>query len=257
MTTIDITPNANREPTEEALQHAIEGSPLGADFTDTANEVTRWLGTELALVWQEFDRRLEEVPIIKKLNQGEFTKEDYLTLLINLRQQVVEGGRWIARTASSMEQELFLIRSTMIGHAAEEHKDYQMLEKSYVRLGGKIDDILKRPRNVGSEAFTAYMFHQASQPNPVQLFGAMFIIEGLGHMKAGQWGKQIQEQVGLEEKDIIFLAYHSEHDDDHYNKLRMILRLPIITKEIAQKIVKTAKTVARLYILQLEELDNY
>ena len=197
------------------------------------------------------------MPIIKKLNAGEFTLEDYKTLLINLRQQVVEGGRWIARTASSMEQSLFLIRSTMIGHAAEEHRDYQMLEKSYVHLGGNAADIQNRPRNVGSEAFTAYMFHQASQTNPVQLFGAMFIIEGLGHMKAGGWGEKIKQQLEIDEQDIIFLSYHAEHDDDHYNKLRMILNLPIITQEVAEKIVKTAKTVARLYVLQLEELDNY
>lgn len=252
-----IAPYANREHTEEEIQSAIKNSPLGADFYDTDNEIQRYLAKELGLVWQDFQKRLDEVPLLKKLNDGQFTKEDYMTLLINLRQQVVEGGRWIARAASSMEEELFIIRSALIGHAAEEHRDYQMLEKSYVNLGGEWEDIINRPRNIGSEAFTAYMFHEASKKNPMQLFGAMFIIEGLGSAKAGEWGKKIQEQTGCAEEDIIFLKYHGEHDDDHYEKLKMVLSLPVITQEVADSIVKTAKTVCRLYCLQLEELDNY
>lgn len=89
------------------------------------------------------------------------------------------------------------------------------------------------------------------------IFGAMFLIEGLGSSKAGPWGKMIKEQLQLKDEDIIFMKYHAEHDDDHYDKLRMILSMPQITLSVAKNIVKTAKVVARLYCLQLEELDNY
>jgi len=259
MSEINIAPYANKlDLSEEQIKEMVANSPLGEDFVNnTSSEVTKWMGIELAKVWHDFDNRLNEVPVIKKLNNGEWGNEDYKALLINLRQQVVEGGRWISLCASSMEQEFFMVRSAMIGHAAEEHRDYQMLEKSYTNLGGNSNDILTRPRNVGSEAFTAYMFHQAGQKNPLQLFGAMFMIEGLGHNKATGWGEKIKEQLNLEKKDIVFLAYHGEHDLEHFNKLKMILSLPQITQEIAVKIVKTAKTVGRLYCLQLEELDNY
>jgi 3-oxoacyl-[acyl-carrier-protein] synthase III len=242
--------------TPERIDHALQHSPLGASFGHTDEPVTRYLATELALVWQAFSERLDAVPFIRKLEQSQLSLEDYKTLLINLRQQVVEGGRWIARAASSMEAELFPLRSLLIQHAADEHRDFLMLDKMYVRLGGSAQDIAQHPRNVGSEALTAYMFHQLSESNPVQVFGAIFIIEGLGTLKAGRWGGLIQEQLRLTPEDVVFLSYHAENDDDHFDKLRTALRLPLITQEAAEKIVKMARVVGRLYCLQLEELGH-
>ena len=238
------------------LQNALERSPLGLSFANHPGEVQRYLATELAFVWQQFCERLAQVPVVRAIESGEVTVEDYRQLLLNLRQQVIEGGRWIAHIAASMGQELFLVRSTMIRHAAEEHRDYQMLERNYVAAGGKLEEIVSAPKNVGSEAFSAYMFHNALQPNPLNMFGAMFIIEGLGQAKAGRWAEQIKEHTGLGDDAVSFLAYHGENDDDHYEKLRTILSAPFITGPVAERIVKTARTVGRLYCLQLEELGN-
>jgi 3-oxoacyl-[acyl-carrier-protein] synthase III len=255
---IDITPYATTEKfrTQAAIAHAVKHSPLGEHFGQGDQPITRYLATELALVWQGFSQRIHAVPFIQKLEQSQLTLEDYKTLLINLRQQVVEGGRWIARAASSMEPELFALRSLLIGHAADEHRDFLMLDKMYARLGGSPEEIAKRPRNVGSEALTAYMFHQLTQSNPVQFFGAMFIIEGLGALKAGPWAELIKTQLGLAPADVIFLSYHADNDDSHFDKLRHALSLPLITQESAEKIVKMARVVGRLYCLQLEELDH-
>ncbi|WP_242724477.1 hypothetical protein [Microcoleus vaginatus] len=83
---------------------------------------------ELAWIWLKFDREIRSVPIVRKLHRGELTIEDYQDLLCNLRPQVVEGSRWIARAASNMSD--FRLRSTFIGHAQDEHRDYQMLEQN-------------------------------------------------------------------------------------------------------------------------------
>ena len=84
----------------------------------------------------------------------------------------------------------------------------------------------------------------------------MFIIEGLGSAKAAGWAKQIKDALGLDDSQVSFLAYHGLNDDTHYEKLRMILSHPLIDMPLAHRLVKTAKVVARLYALQLEELDN-
>lgn len=252
-----VAPYASGLPrTEIDLQNALERSPLGLAFANHPGEVQRYLATELAFVWQQFTERLDQVPVVRAIQTGQIKVEDYRQLLLNLRQQVIEGGRWIAHVAASMGQELFLVRSTMIRHAAEEHKDYQMLERNYVAAGGKLEEITGAPKNVGSEAFSAYMFHNALQPNPLHMFGAMFIIEGLGQAKAGRWAEQVKEHTGLGDDAVSFLAYHGKNDDDHYEKLRTILSAPFITGPVAERIVKTARTVGRLYCLQLEELGN-
>src|SRR5262249_37506756 len=82
------------------------GSPLGVPADDDAG-VVRWTVLELAQVWSDFERRLAQVPIIRRIESGVATLDDYRRLLVNLRQQVVEGGRWIARAASNFSVDLF------------------------------------------------------------------------------------------------------------------------------------------------------
>jgi len=191
------------------------------------------------------------------MNRGKLRVEDYRLLLMNLRQQVVEGARWITRAASNMTAEIFPLRSMFIGHAQEEHRDFQMLERDFVAVGGDVEEIRKAEKNIGSEAFSAWMFHRASQPNPLDLLGAMFIIEGLGQRMARKWGESIRVQLNLPAEQISFLLYHGANDENHLAKLEEVIGSEYLTREIGDQIVKTAKVTARLYALQLEELGNY
>jgi 3-oxoacyl-[acyl-carrier-protein] synthase-3 len=100
----------------------------------------------------------------------------------------------------------FRLRSTFIGHAQDEHRDYQMLERNYVSIGGALEEIVNAEKNIGSEALSAFIFHQASRENPVDLLGSMFIIEGLGNNLAGQWAAKIQQTLGLKMNKCRFWA---------------------------------------------------
>jgi 3-oxoacyl-[acyl-carrier-protein] synthase-3 len=257
------TPLAKRrtiERTEATIEEAIAASPLGADFAhlsdEDSDEILQFLTLELALVWADFERMLRTTPILQRLESGTITVEDYKRLLINLRQQVMEGARWIARAASNVSIELFEFRSMFIGHAREEHKDYQMIERDYCAVGGSLEEIYKQPKNVGSEALSAFMFHHAGLPDPIDMLGSMFVIEGLGTKKAAEWAEQLKEHLDLEDKQVTFLKYHGKNDDNHFEKLRDTIRSGIIDHKMADRIVKTAKVTARLYALQLEEIDN-
>jgi len=207
---------------------------------------------QLTQVWLQFERELRSVPIIRRLHQGDFTKQDYKALLCNLRPQVVEGARWMTRAASNMTD--FQFRSSLIGHAKEEHRDFQMLEHDYVAVGGEKEEIVTAEKNIGSEALSAFIFHCASQENPIDVLGSMFIIEGLGNQLAGKWAKLIQTTLYLNPEQLSFLRYHGQNDENHIGKLEKLLNAHEITPEKAQRIVKTAKVTARLYRLQLEEI---
>jgi 3-oxoacyl-[acyl-carrier-protein] synthase-3 len=223
-------------------------------------EVLTELGQEtlrrLLRAWFEFERRLGKVPILRRLDVGTFTREDHLALLRNLRPQVVEGARWIARCASSFDREHADVRSMVIGHAQEEHRDYEVLESDFVALGGSLEDIQLAERNVGTEALHAFLMHRASQPNPVDLLGAMWIIEGLGEKMASSWAERIEELSACGTEATRFIRYHANNDDSHMDKLYGMLDRTCTTQGRADAMVKTARVVARLYALQLEEIDH-
>src|SRR5690606_30167649 len=97
------------------------------------------------------------------------------------------------------------------------------------------------------------MFHKASQPNPFDLLGGMFIIEGLGNRVAGKWGRAIKQQLALQDNQVSFLIYHesSDSNENHFERFEKAIQSELLTREMAEKIVKTAKVVARLYKMQL------
>ncbi|MNR14015.1 hypothetical protein D3C85_1304620 [compost metagenome] len=155
--------------------------------------------------------------------------------------------------------EYFPVRSAFIRHSSDEHRDYQILEKNYINCGGQEQEILTGIKNIGSEALSAFMFHRASQPNPFDLLGGMFIIEGLGNRVSGKWGRAIQQQLQLDKDQVSFFIYHesSDSNDNHFERFEQAIQSELLTQQMAEKIVKTAKVVAKLYTMQLEELDNF
>ena len=224
----------------------------------TGNETQEWLVRQLVSLWIDFESRLNQVPIVDKINRGVLTLDEYKQLIHNIRQQVVDGSQWIARAASNVSMDFFEVRSSFIRHSSDEHRDYQLLEKNYVNLGGKLEDIKAGTKNIGSEALSAFMFQRASQSNPFDLLGGMFIIEGLGNRVAGKWGRAIQAQLNLRDDQVSFLIYHESSDanDNHFERFEKAIQSELLTMDIAKRIVKTAKVVARLYRLQLEEINN-
>lgn len=249
------SPKSNSPETYFPETHSPEPdrpeSPADRD-AEAPGAIAANLQRRLALVWLEFERDLQTVPLIRKLNRGEFTLEDYKALLRNLRPQVVEGARWIARAASNATE--FSLRSMLLGHAREEHRDFQMLDRDYASVGGDPAEIARAEKNIGSEALSAFIFHQASRENPIDLLGSIFIVEGLGNRLAGRWAAQIARTLHLKPQQISFLAYHADNDEAHVAKLDTLLAADWMTPALADRVVKTARVTARLYRLQLEEI---
>jgi len=224
---------------------------------ETAEPNAQDLRRGLASVWFDFEEKLQNVPIVRKLYQGQFTISDYRALLFNLRQQVIDGSRWIARAASSITPDHFPIRSAFIAHTSDEHRDFEMLERNYVAAGGILEDIKNGQKNIGSEALSSYVLQKASQENPFELIGTMFIVEGIGQRIARKWGERIREQLGLKEEAVSFFLYHSESDVKHFERLDLVIASGILNPRIVVDSIRCAKVTARLYVLQLEEIGNF
>jgi 3-oxoacyl-[acyl-carrier-protein] synthase-3 len=244
--TKDVRPTAVVPGVSEPPDIKTSGSPLEQSLV-----------RHLAGVWTSFENRLNRVPIVAKMYEGRMALEDYRALLFNLRQQVIDGSRWISRAASNVTREYFPIRSAFIGHSRDEHRDFEMIERDYVSVGGALDDIRSGAKNIGSTALSEYILSRASRENPFDLIGAMFIIEGLGRRVAARWAALIREQLKLEPQQVSFLAYHSASDDIHFERLDAAVQSGILTEKLVEEIVTAAKVVARLYVLQLEEIGNF
>lgn len=206
-------------------------------------------------IWRVYEESMKTVPLFQRLyadGGSQFTVADYKALLLGLRPQVVEGSRWISRTASSIT--IDWARSLFIGHATEEHKDYTLLERDYVSVGGELEEIQTAEKNVGGEALSGYIFNEALQPNPLHLLGAVFVIEGTGDQLMGQWGQQIQKVLGIDAKQTSFFTYHGGNDENHVKKMERIVMAPEMTEGMYKKLLKTASVTAAVYRLQYAQM---
>lgn len=208
----------------------------------------------LTVVFTGFEGRLEQTPLIRKLTRGRFERTDYQAFLVQLRQQVKDGALWMSRAASNIDEEHLELRSLLLRHAVTEHRDFRILEDDFVATGGALETIRGGEKNLGSEALSAWMFHEASRPNPFGLLGAMWIIEGLGSIKAREWGTKVQATLGLPDEAVRFLLYHGENDAEHIEEFKAMLALVLPDEAVARRIVRTAEVTARLYALQIEEI---
>ncbi len=250
---MQLTAEGESEEKKKATEYAIESPELKLNKTETSE----WLVRQLTQVWVDFETQLYKVPIVKKIHDGQLSLSDYKLLLTDLRQQVIDGSQWISRAASNIDIELFELRSAFIKHTAAEHKDYQVLETNFENLGEDIGIIRGGEKNIGSVALTSFMFQQASKPNPIDLLGSMFIIEGIGKRLAADWGGLMKNQLNLNADQVSFFTYHGVADENHFKNLEQALNHPKLDMDLAKRIVKTAKITAKLYKLQLEELGNY
>lgn len=219
-----------------------------------ADEAVAAVLRKLAVVWTGFEARLEAAPLIRKLTRGRFELADYHAFLVQLRQQVKDGALWMSRAASNIDEQHLELRSILMRHAVAEHRDFRLLDADYVASGGARQAIETGEKNLGSEALSAWMFHKASQANPFGLLGAMFIIEGLGSIKAGEWGRRVCERLDLPTTAARFLLYHGENDAGHMEEFQAMLRLVLPDAATAAAIVRCAEVTARLYTLQIEEI---
>jgi 3-oxoacyl-[acyl-carrier-protein] synthase III len=241
-----------------AGQHAyIQREIKSPELILNNNPTSEWLVRQLSQIWIDFETQLLKVHIVRKILDGNLSLDDYKLLLMDLRQQVIDGSQWISRAASNIDIGLFELRSAFIKHTAAEHRDYQILEKNFVALGEDINIIRQGEKNIGSLALSNFMFQQASKSNPIDLLGSMFIIEGIGKRLAAHWGGLMKDQLQLTDDQVSFFTYHGEADEKHFHNLEQALNHPKLDMEVASRIAKTARTTALLYKMQLEQLGNY
>jgi len=245
----------NRSQTRAAISETPKSEPPSLD--GAGDPLGPQLVRGLAAVWFEFEDRLRRVPLVANLLERRLTIEEYRALLYNLRQQVIDGSRWIARAASNITPEYFPLRSAFIAHTSEEHRDFEMLERNFAAIGGDLAEIRSGTKNIGSEALSAYVLQMASSENPFELIGTMFIVEGLGQKIARRWGEKIKEQLRLPNDAVSFFLYHSESDVKHFQRLDLVIGSGILSEKLVAGIIKCAKVTARLYVLQLEEIGNF
>lgn len=241
--------------------NALENTPLaGIQINKINNELQKQLILDLASIWREFIRELESTPVIQSIECCEITLDDYFLLMKDMRQQIIHGVNWIARMGSSFDPKsspaIEKLRNTIIGHAAEENKDYQMVEKDFVAAGGDLNDIRTADMNIGSMALDTFMMHEASKYNPIGMIGSIFIIEGVGAVKASLWADKIASSI-KNSKAVGFLSYHGKHDQDHQGIVERILVSPLINEKAAFEIKRVSKICGMLYANQYRTLGRY
>ena len=88
------------------------------------------------------------------------------------------------------------------------------------------------------------------------MIGAMWIIEGLGQKMACDWATRIDERIEGNGEYTKFMLYHAENDSTHIEKMYSLIDRVCQSESDVNDILRTARVVGKLYVMQLQEIDN-
>jgi hypothetical protein len=108
---------------------------------------------------------------------------------------------------------------------------------------------------MSSEAFASYLHRQASQPDPLHVFGALFVVDAFDAYRATGWAAGVGQALGTGPSQVHFLARRGLGVDSSFDELRLLLA-SVVDRFLAERLVRAATVVAWLYGLQLEELER-
>lgn len=249
LTVVGPEPRA-REPGSIAAPHAAR--------TGESTPMSRLIA-ELAEVWHDYQSRLRRTPFVRKIETGTLTRADYLAWMSAWIPQVRAGSHWMRHAITQLRPPFTALIELVAAHAADEQDDYALLFEDYKTAGGTASSLEALRRNPGGEALSAFLFRLGDRPNPVDLLGAIYIIEGTGQRVIPQLLPMLKRQLDLPARAFRFLAYHGENDEAHLD--RWLRAVAIVLAEdadgrLATSLVRTARASAELYLLQLAYLEE-
>jgi 3-oxoacyl-[acyl-carrier-protein] synthase-3 len=216
--------------------------------------------SELAAVWHDYQSRLRRTPLIRSITTQSFTPQNYLAWMSSWIPQVRYGSHWMRRAAAQLREPFLELKQLIDAHAQDEQKDYEILFDDYKSAGGPERDLEALRRNPGGEALNAFMFSRAERTNPVDLLGAIYIIEGTGQRVIPQLLPAMRAQLDLPARAFRFLNYHGSNDEAHL--ARWLRAVEIVLAQdpdgaLRREIVKTARATAELYLLQFQYVSEH
>lgn len=225
------------------------------EATPAQSAPTARLIQELASVWHEYRSRAWRSGLIRKIVAGQFNNADYVRWMSCWIPQVREGSRWMLSGAHNLDPRYADLTALVSKHAGEERNDFKILFDDYRLAGGTAGTIEELRRNPGGEALNAYMHALASEPTPLGLLGAIYIIEGTGQRIIPALLPLLREQLDLPSQAFRFLTYHGENDTSHLARWLTAVEMAVqISPGCEQQILNVARNTAQLYVLQMEHV---
>lgn len=210
---------------------------------------------ELASVWHEYRSRAWRSGLIRKIVARQFTRADYVRWMSCWIPQVREGSRWMVIGANNLDPRFAALTELVSKHAGEERNDFKILFEDYRLAGGTASTIEDLRRNPGGEALNAYMHALASEPTPLGLLGAIYIIEGTGQRIIPALLPLLREQLDLPSQAFRFLNYHGENDVSHLARWLAAVEMAVqLSPGCEQQILNVSRHTAELYVLQMEHV---
>jgi 3-oxoacyl-[acyl-carrier-protein] synthase-3 len=194
--------------------------------------------------------------VIRCLVHGNFTVEHYRNWTAQWVPQVREGSLWMRQAVASLAAPFAALGGIIETHASEEQHDFKILYDNYLAAGGSAHlDELKR--NPGGDALNSYLHGVAATANPLDLLGAIYIIEGTGQRIVPALLPMLKAQVALPASAFKFLDYHGSNDENHLARWLQALELALtLDPSAAQRIIDTAQHTATLYLMQFKHIQR-
>ena len=194
--------------------------------------------------------KLESMPVVQDILNGNYAKENYIKLLKDLYPIVLNFCPIMAAAASRCKPQDINLQNYLYGHIYEEKRHESMVLNDLLAFDIPAAAVTDVPPSFPVQAMIAFNYHMQDRSSVYSVLGMIYVLEII----SSQYGDKVASGVAKNmnrslDNGFSFLSSHSTMDQDHMSKLKEVLQL--INDPIDQNILMESIKMNFYFIVQI------
>lgn len=199
---------------------------------------------------------IESIPRLRDMLSGQFSRQRYISFLIQLYPIVSNFCPLMAAAASRCADRYDELRNYLYEHIAEEKGHEQMVLDDLEGMCIDSSMIPEQPPKPPVQAMLGYNYHAIATGFPHTVLGLIYVLEIMSSVYGGRVAQAVSRSVNLPlSQGFSFLESHAVLDDQHIGELRKVMQL-VQESELEDAVLNSVQTNFYLFrqVLSYEEL---
>lgn len=170
-------------------------------------------------------KKLESIPVVQEILNGNYPKENYIKLLKDLYPIVLNFCPIMAAAASRCKPEDINLQNYLYDHIAEEKRHEDMVLNDLLAFDIPASVATDAIPSFPVQAMIAFNYYMQDRSRACSVLGMIYVLE----IVSSQYGDKVANGVAKNmnrslDHGFSFLSSHSTMDVDHMSKLKGILQ---------------------------------
>ncbi len=200
------------------------------------------LSSQLIEITDSNRHAIEAIPKLRDMLSGQFSRQRYISFLIQLYPVVSHFCPLMAAAAGRCADRYAELRNYLYEHIVEEKGHEQMVLDDLESMCIDSSMIPEQPPRPPVQAMLGFNYHTIATGSPHSVLGLIYVLEIVSSLYGGRVAQSVSRSVNLPlSQGFSFLESHAVLDDQHIGELRKVMQ-SIQESELEDAVLNSVRT---------------